>query len=258
MQFSIKSRWTGEVLFSCELTAEVAGQAYGLQLGFAVKEAVKVGASLDGASLDGASLRNASLDGASLRNASLDGASLVGASLVGASLVGASLVGASLRNASLDGASLRNASLDDASLRNASLDGASLVGASLVGASLVGASLRNASLDGASLVGGKIGDCPVKIENIHQAVYRAAAAPKALDMSTWHTCDTTHCRAGWVIALAGDGGKVLEFALGTPTAAAIIYAASDPKLERIPDFYCGNAEALADMERLALAEAGAP
>ena len=41
----------------------------------------------------------------------------------------------------------------------------------------------------------------------------------------------------------------------TPAAAALIYLASDPKIEKIPNFYCGNDEALADMKRLAELEA---
>ena len=99
------------------------------------------------------------------------------------------------------------------------------------------------------------GASPVAIPYIHQAVYAAAAQPGALDMDSWHhACGTTHCRAGWVITLAGDGGKALEWALGTPAAAALIYQASDPKLERVPDFYCDSATALEDMRRLAEAE----
>jgi hypothetical protein len=42
--------------------------------------------------------------------------------------------------------------------------------------------------------------------------------------------------------------------MGTPAAAAVIYLASDPKLERIPDFYANNQDALADMKRLAETE----
>lgn len=87
-------------------------------------------------------------------------------------------------------------------------------------------------------------------------VVKAASQPEALDMGSWHgSCGTTHCRAGWVIAKAGAGGKALEWAMGTPAAAAIIYMASDPKLEKVPDFYTDNETALADMERLAEAEA---
>ena len=49
-----------------------------------------------------------------------------------------------------------------------------------------------------------------KIPGIHQAVYTAASHPGALDMSSWHTCETTHCRAGWVVALAGDVQPALQ------------------------------------------------
>ena len=68
-------------------------------------------------------------------------------------------------------------------------------------------------------------------------------------MSTWH-CGTSHCRAGWVVTLAGDEGRVLEAATSTLHAAMRIYRASDPTW-RMSDFFCGNAEALADMKRLA-------
>lgn len=74
-------------------------------------------------------------------------------------------------------------------------------------------------------------------------------------MGVWHTCDMTHCRAGWAVMLAGEEGTALEARLGTAVAGALIYLASDPALERIPDWYASNAEALADMKRLADAEA---
>ena len=73
-------------------------------------------------------------------------------------------------------------------------------------------------------------------------------------MGTWH-CGTAHCRAGWVVTLAGEGGKALEWAMGTPAAAAMIYLASDPQIERIPNFYTTNSAALADMQAMAEAEA---
>jgi hypothetical protein len=230
MNFEIRNRWSGAVQFACELSAEIAGMSYCFQLGFAVKKARESGADLSGAVLRGAVLRDADLSGAVLR--------------------GAVLSGAVLRDADLSGADLRDADLRGADLRGADLRDADLSGAVLSGAVLSGADLSDADLRGAVL-----SDCPVKIENIHSAVYAAASKPEALNMSNWHTCDTTHCRAGWVVALAGEGGRALEWAYGTPAAAALIYMASDPKLERIPDFYCGNAEALEDMRRLA--EAGA-
>src|SRR5689334_12019206 len=48
------------------------------------------------------------------------------------------------------------------------------------------------------------------IQDIHKAVYAAASQPEALEMKAWHSCDTTHCRAGWVIHLAGKAGYELE------------------------------------------------
>ncbi|QNH21210.1 Pentapeptide repeats (8 copies) [Xanthomonas sp. GW] len=227
MKFEIKNRWTGNVQYTCELSAEIAGKSYGLQLGFAVKSAVA----------SGAVLRDADLRGADLRGADLSGADLRGAVLRDADLSDADLRGADLRGADLSGADLRGAVLRDADLSGADLRGADLRGAVLRGA------------DGHA--------CPVVIKNIHQAVYAAASKPAALDMGSWHTCNTTHCRAGWVVTLAGDGGRALEYAFGTSAAAALIYMSSDPKLERMPDFYCGNDDALEDMRRLAEAEAAA-
>jgi hypothetical protein len=71
-------------------------------------------------------------------------------------------------------------------------------------------------------------------------------------MDRWHTCETTHCRAGWVVTLAGDAGKKLEQQTSTLFAAMQIYDKSDPvNLVNPPRFFEGNATALADMKRLA-------
>src|SRR5690606_28488279 len=91
MKFEIRNRWNGEVQFSCELSAEVAGLSDALQLGFAVKQARASGADLrsadlSGADLSGADLRSADLSGADLRYANLRGANLSGADLSGADL----------------------------------------------------------------------------------------------------------------------------------------------------------------------------
>ena len=129
---------------------------------------------------------------------------------------------------------------------------ADLTGANLRDADLTGADLTGADLTGADLTGADLSDAPI-IQNIHKAVYDAASQPGALDMSLWH-CGTAHCRAGWVVALAGEDGAKLEGAIGTASAACAIYLASDPdlfRIEPIPDFYCDNATALADMRRLA-------
>lgn len=161
-----------------------------------------------------------------------------------ADLRGADLRYANLSGAVLSGADLRDADLSDAVLRDANLRDANLRDADLSGADLRDANLRDAVLRGA----------PV-ISDIHKAVYAAASLPGALNMLTWH-CGTAHCRAGWVVTLAGDAGKAMESCIGTSAAAALIYMASDPQIERIPNFHSTNNEALADMARLAGVETG--
>ena len=220
-KFEVRNRWTGRVQFTAEIsvTPEMTPR---IKLGLAVRWGYR-----NGADLRGADLRGADLSGAVLR-----------------------------------GAVLSDAVLSDADLRDADLSGADLSGADLSGAVLRGADLSGADLSGADLSGAVLRGAP-KIENIHQAVYAAVtAAPDKFDMGVWHgdddykhPCDTTHCRAGWVVALAGDEGRDLESRIGTPAAATLIYLASDPSLERFPSFYCGNDEALADMKAMAEAEA---
>ncbi|WP_332763998.1 hypothetical protein [Phenylobacterium sp.] len=88
------------------------------------------------------------------------------------------------------------------------------------------------------------------IPDIHALVYEAVSQPKALDMSSWHTCDTTHCRAGWVVTLAGPEGKALEAFHNTDLAARLIYEASGYKINPAR-FHDSNEVAMADMKRLA-------
>ena len=77
-------------------------------------------------------------------------------------------------------------------------------------------------------------------------------------MRSWHTCDTTHCRAGWVVHLAGEEGKALEAFHDTPLAASLIYAASSSMKVPMPRFYDSDEDALADMQRLANTEREQP
>ena len=218
MKFEILNRWTGDVQVTAEITASDDAPLT-LKMGMAVEWALESGADLSGANLRGANLR-----------------------------------GANLRGADLSYATLRRAVLRGTVLRGADLSGADLRGADLSGADLRGAVLSYADLRGADLCGT---DWIPTIPNIHSTVYAAAAADGALDMEKWHSggfCGTTHCRAGWVTHLSGDAGRVMDDILGTSAAAALIYAKSDPKMERTPDFHASNFDALADMKRLADAE----
>ena len=116
IKISIKSRWTGSILFEYS--------SVGNTLAKTVTEALK--------------------GGADLRGADLRGADLYGADLYGADLRGADLYGANLREADLRGANLRGADLYGANLRGADLRGADLYGANLREANLYGANLREA------------------------------------------------------------------------------------------------------------------
>lgn len=91
------------------------------------------------------------------------------------------------------------------------------------------------------------------IADLHKRLYEAVTASTgALDMSQWHTCDTTHCRAGWVVTLAGEAGAKLERRFGSLLAAMKIYDASCPGFKIAPcRFFDSNEEALADIKRLA-------
>jgi hypothetical protein len=97
-------------------------------------------------------------------------------------------------------------------------------------------------------------DVPV-IKNLHTLLLSAVEQPNALDMSTWHTCETTHCRAGWVVTLAGPKGAALEKASSTLFAAMQICKASSPIKVSPVRFFETKEVAMADIKRCAMEEA---
>ena len=135
----------------------------------------------------------------------------------------------------------------------ANLTDANLRGADLTDADLTGANLTDANLTGANLRGANLMRVPV-VPYIDAAILAAIDAGGTLNMAQWHTCETTHCRAGWAITLAGPAGAALEDKIGAPAAGALIYAASRPG-QRVPNFYADDAEALADLRACAAAGA---
>lgn len=94
-----------------------------------------------------------------------------------------------------------------------------------------------------------------KIENIHQKIYEAVSQPSALNMRSWHSCDTTHCRAGWVVTLAGEDGEALEKFHGTCLAASLIYRESSPLAVSPIRFFDNDKDAMEDMKKMAELEA---
>ena len=121
IKISIKSRWTGSILFEYSSVDNTLAKT--------VTEALKGDAYLCDADLRDADLRDADLRGANLCDANL-----CDANLRGANLRGANLRGANLRDADLRGADLRDADLCYANLCYANLCGANLCGANLCGA----------------------------------------------------------------------------------------------------------------------------
>jgi hypothetical protein len=73
-------------------------------------------------------------------------------------------------------------------------------------------------------------------------------------MSTWHTCETSHCRAGWVTFLAGKEGDDLEKRFGPALAASLIYEENSSIKVGMNEFYKSNTEALESMRAAADAE----
>ncbi len=135
-----------------------------------------------------------------------------------------------------------------ADLRDAVLTGAVLTRAVLTGAVLTVAVLTRADLRGIP-----------KIENIDAKILSAIEASKAkgkagLDMSTWHTCASTHCRAGWAVVLAGEEGNALEEKVGEHLAGLLIYRESRPGM-RIPDFFASDEKAMEDLRECAARQA---
>ncbi len=96
MKHAIKNRYTGAVLFECDVPD---GLESGLHTRHVLEKAVEAHAYLAGADLAGAYLARADLAGAYLAGADLAGAYLARADLAGADLAGAYLAGAYLAGA---------------------------------------------------------------------------------------------------------------------------------------------------------------
>jgi len=89
-----------------------------------------------------------------------------------------------------------------------------------------------------------LGDRLVPVPSLDRCILGAIEAPGAgLDMGAWHSCATTHCRAGWAITLHPLGAE-LESVFGARMAGAVIYLRSTGE---VPDFYAGDADALASI-----------
>jgi hypothetical protein len=274
MKYEIRNRWNNTLIFSAAIEANER-----------TPDGVKKGRAVLNAAGYGVSLRNADLRGLILRDTNVPAVDFIRADLRDADFTGSNFVDGYFNHADMTDACFAHTSMSYVIASGAKIHGADFYGADVTlcdfdyvkgvgsnfrhgdlyqttfrGASLRGAifektSLKDVDFSGSDLRQIVTGDTSYAIEeNIHQKIYDAASAPGALDMRSPHSCMNTHSRAGWAVVLAGKNGKRLEDRCGTQAASALIYAMSDPKLKKIPDFYGGNVEALEDMKRLAYNE----
>lgn len=69
--------------------------------------------------------------------------------------------------------------------------------------------------------------------------------PSSLDMGKWHTCQTTHCIAGWAIHLLGDPElESLEFLCSPGLLAMALFDAAGIW---VPDFYTTDRRGLSEL-----------
>jgi len=154
----------------------------------------------------------------------------------------ANLMDADLRNANLMDADLRNANLKFANLEGAYLRGAYLEGAYLRGAYLEDADLKGADLRNAALDKAKFSGVPKAPTDLLQQIAVAIRMPDALDMCSYHKCNTCHCLAGWAITLT-PGGKKYEAKTSSYLAGALLA----PELKHL--FFEDNETALGETEK---------
>ncbi|KDB68555.1 pentapeptide repeat protein [Bordetella bronchiseptica A1-7] len=241
MKFEIKNRWTGAVLFTADVPEETES---GMVARVALEQAVKARANLAGANLARAYLAGAYLAGADLVDADLAGADLAGANLADAYLAGADLVDAYLAGADLAGANLADANLADA--RNLPVGTEATSPAEPYQRDTRPAAERNAAR--AARFRERNPTVPV-VEALDAKILSAIEnGSGGLEMGAWHTCETTHCRAGWAVHLAGEAGYALEREHGPQYAGRMIYMAS---VGRAPHFFASNERAMADLREQA-------
>jgi Pentapeptide repeats (8 copies) len=222
------------------MTAEQIKQVIDLHAKWLRSEEGGQRADLESANLEGANLRSADLEGANLQSANLRSANLRSANLRSANLEGADLEGANLQSANLRSANLESANLESANLRSANLESANLESANLESANLRSANLESANLESANLRSANLRSAEKGIpitpmSDIKSEVLKRIESSSSckINMNHWHTCDTVHCLAGWIVTVHPEG-KMLEHFTSPAFAATVILQACGIKP---PNFY---------------------
>ena len=89
-----------------------------------------------------------------------------------------------------------------------------------------------------------LGEQLENIENIDNKVLSILEKEEnELNMSAWHTCDTTHCRAGWEITIHPQG-KELEKYFGSWMAGTIVHNKSH---DNFVDYFASEDEVMEEL-----------
>jgi hypothetical protein len=113
----------------------------------------------------------------------------------------------------------------------------------------------NASLPALTEVTGYVFEQPsakIAAARLVEVARRALATPKSLKMDYWHSCNTSHCIAGWAIHLAGEEGYTLERKVGPSNAGLVLLG-----VEAAGMFLLSDEEARSRLQKILVASDGA-
>lgn len=199
--------------FSAEVIAAI-NQHYDFLEEESLKPANFSGIDLRGFDFTNVNFNKANLAGADFSNSKLAYARFSHANCSGANFSGANCKGITASHANFSGANFSGANLNQADLPNSDFSGADFSDADLYETHFSGAKLEDAkfSPDLANL------HKPELILEIRDMVI---ADDNTLDMRAWHTCDSTHCIAGWA-AFLHPKGREMERLTSTYLTALLI------------------------------------
>jgi len=87
---------------------------------------------------------------------------------------------------------------------------------------------------------------------LHQKVLEEVSKEgQELNMNNWHTCSTTHCRAGWIVHIAGQEGYDLERKTDSSFAAQLILRESTDIPIGLHKFFWDKKSSMSDIIRCA-------
>jgi len=186
--------------------------------------------NLMNANFEDAWLTNADISDAYFSCAYLRYTSLNGATAVGTKFSNATLFNTYFTDANLERADFTSCTLDHCCLLHANLDRADFDNCRFIRTTLRGLTLKNALRQHTT---------PQQHELLLRIARHLRANPEFLVMDEWHSnCGTTHCLAGWAIAMSSEG-PTLEWFVGAENAGYYLLGA-----EALSHFYDSEDEVL--------------